>query len=41
VPVADRGFPEIPSKPWPQLYPGEYFTTRNNFESSIALVLGV
>jgi hypothetical protein len=41
VPAADRGFPEIPSKPWPQLYPGEYFTTGNNLECSIDLLLGV
>jgi len=40
VPTAERGFPEIPSKPWPQLYPGEYFTTGNNLECSIDLLLG-
>ncbi len=41
VPHAERGFPETPNKSWEQLYPGELFTTRNNLESSIDLVLGV
>jgi hypothetical protein len=41
VTADDLGFFLTPRKSWTELYPGEYFTTRNNLECSVELVLGV